>query len=65
MGSAILLDDETETFLVCYGGLGTESGTPDTTVVFDEINFSNNETNFTFENDLCSYKVIRYPNECK
>ena len=35
------------------------------TVVFDEINFSTGETNFTFENDLCSYRVIRYPNECK
>ena len=65
MGSAILLDDETETFLVCYGGLGTESGTPDTTVVFDEINFSTGETNFTFENDLCSYRVVKYPSECK
>jgi hypothetical protein len=65
MGSAILLDDETETFLVCYGGLGTDEGTPNTTVVFDEINFSTNETNFTFENDLCSYRAIRYPNECK
>ena len=65
MGSAILLDDETETFLVCYGGLGTSEGTPDTSVLFDEINFLTGETNFTLENDLCAYRVIKYPNECK
>ena len=65
MGSAILLDDDTETFLIGYGGLGTDEGRPDTSVVFDEINFSTGETNFTFENDLCSYRVIRYPDECK
>ena len=65
MGSAILLDDDTETFFIGYGGLSTDNGTPDMSVVFDEINFSTGETNFTFENDLCSYRVIRYPNECK
>ena len=65
MGSAILLDDETETFLVCYGGLGTDEGTPNTSVLFDEINFLTGETNFTLENDLCAYRVVKYPNECK
>ena len=65
MGSAILLDDETETFLVGYGGLSTDNGAPNVKVVFDEINFSTGETNFTFENDLCSYRVIIDPNECK
>ena len=65
MGSAILLDDETETFLVCYGGLGTDEGRPNTSVLFDEINFLTGETNFTLENDLCAYRVVKYPSECK